>query len=820
MKGAHPRSIFGIAIVVVLTSSIHAQKTAEDRTIETMFELGLSDSAIAYAARMQELSSDNPPLFARWTMRLMKCYSQAALRKPSIANPLWKQPDETYVQFQKSNPTAPRLPWLAWQQGRNHLLRAQASLAQYLAAPGNTDSREAALSEVRTIVSLMDELEDDIKQRQPIAAREVSGAKTQAPASDLERLRVDAGLMQCEALLIRSLLYPPGSADRINAATDVEARASEILSITGSDWDSRGPLQIALARSMLEVGRENEAVNALLTIAKRTAPSTTSQRAATVAIEHLTSRGDVRRAESLLNILKQSTTGPSYALAKMQIGLARLNASNSNRDAQLQALVDASKKIGGDFGGYWRNRAEALLRSAGAASSSSETSASTSIDLMLVEVRQLLLAEKKAEAISKLKQFLGDETASGRGANALRLSTQVGALLQLEKRWNEAAEAMEQTSLQFPSETNADKVHSQAVFARSQALREDIRNKDLVKQYENALIQQLRNWPSSAETNDARDRLGKWLKGQRRAKEFIAALWTRALSCAEPACTRTTSHEWLAELMLLNSSAERKELIDAANASLNSQPRDSRTAILRIATLVAKAFSDWPDPEEAKELASALATAGASISAEEDRQLLLAASILNAARSDDISLARRLASEWQPSSFPIAVQSALKPGFVDAVQQARRSSAKGWAETLKLNTLQTQQGDAVAEATRLKVKQWLGDSAALKELETLASISAKSAELQLQLAQALAYSASQKGKGGAELLQRSSKICRRLIASTKPNEQLHLSARLQFMRNLVAEGKKADAAKAAKLFLASQPIQSNIWQARFEEIAN
>ena len=135
---------------------------------------------------------------------------------------------------------------------------AQSEMAQYLAAPANVEPREKALVTIRDILTELEKLEDDLAQRQPLAARGGSQGDKQAPSQQLAALAVDAGLLRCEALLLRTRLYPRGSEDRIASATEVDRQATAILQRTEPDWASRPQLQVAAATARLDLGQSEE----------------------------------------------------------------------------------------------------------------------------------------------------------------------------------------------------------------------------------------------------------------------------------------------------------------------------------------------------------------------------------------------------------------------------------------------------------------------------------------------------------------------------------------------------------------------------------
>ncbi|MFO0942808.1 MAG: hypothetical protein U0930_18890 [Pirellulales bacterium] len=94
------------------------------------------------------------------------------------------------------------------------MLKAQSTLASYLAAPANQALREKALEMVREIRKRMDGLSKDLKRRQTLGSRQGTVDSTEASIEQLRTLDSDAQMLLCEALMVRRQLYPAGSDDR------------------------------------------------------------------------------------------------------------------------------------------------------------------------------------------------------------------------------------------------------------------------------------------------------------------------------------------------------------------------------------------------------------------------------------------------------------------------------------------------------------------------------------------------------------------------------------------------------------------------------
>ncbi|MEM7475320.1 MAG: hypothetical protein AAF483_10040 [Planctomycetota bacterium] len=795
-----------------------AQKSEEDQTLRAMYRSGLNASAITYCERQAELSVAQPRLLARWTMRLMESHAQNALRvDKQLEQQAWARGDEVFEKFSKDHFKNPRIPWLAWQQGRNRLLRAQANVARHLAAPADQKSKEDALQFVRDILRLMEKLDDDIKRRQPIAARQVlPNNRTEAPAEDLMQLRVDAGLLRCEALLLRSQLYPKDSVDRQAAATDAEEQATSILQLTGKEWEPRPALEIARAKANLELGKVNAALQVLAKLSRGSvsdasgssfvAPETAA-RAAAVAIEYLAQEGRVSQARGLLGRL----AGPELELAKLRIGLAELEQATgeADRDARLKGLLASTQAIGKDFGPYWQNRAEALLLSGGAKTNSG---ASANLDLMIVEVKQLLAAEKKSEAIEKLLEFRDSKAASGDGAAAIELASLASALLQQDKQWPEAAQAIAKTVVQFKSQASAAKAHRQVISCYRNALKVDETNTSLAQSYEDSLKNQLRHWPDSEQTAAPQQWLTMWLTGKSRSAELAELLMQRAISCDDEGIARSTFQDWLA-LTLSFEKEQRSSAFDSLQSTIDEKEME-HTNLATNFWIVGQTFAKWPEPSQAEELDSQLSRQLGGLNSPAASNLLAAAILLRSIQRQDLDAVRRDSSKWNPETIPRELLAEFLTRFVEAIDYTENTQPSSWTEELHLNTalanffLASKNRSERVAGLRLAI--WLGISGALEELRELAKSNPRDGKLQLQLAFALREAD----------LQASSKIARRLSVGAASGSPLHLGAHLLYIRNLAEEKGLARAKQETSRFLARQPIGSELWKSRFEHIAN
>ncbi len=335
---------------------------ADDLTLQSMCQHGLTESAIRLATEQRNRTEAGDEAYARWTQRLIECESQAAIRSDKDADVHWKRCSELVEAFKKDHARDRRLPWIQWQSIRCELLRSQDFLARWLAAPANKQLREQALERVRTILERLTALEDDLKARQPLAAKQGPNDSGQAPPEQISQLRLDVILMRCEAYLIRARLYESGSRDRVGAATNVEAEAGGLLDRTSKEWATRASLEVARATAWLALDRRDEAIALLQSVVLEAASPADRVRAAVTASHALIDEGKASQARGFVDLLKNIEGGPEWEMAEMRLSLKELASLPAERkEAEIAKLLARAKSVGERFGDYWQARADSIL---------------------------------------------------------------------------------------------------------------------------------------------------------------------------------------------------------------------------------------------------------------------------------------------------------------------------------------------------------------------------------------------------------------------------------------------------------------------------
>jgi hypothetical protein len=796
----------------------NAQEDLEELTTFTMCQAGLTSTAAEYAIARRNLVQHDRSLYARWTMHLMECHAQAALRATQNAETAWSDSLNVYAQFIDASPDNPRLPWLHWQRARCLLLRAQQDLASYRAAPANQQPRESALQLIRELLSSLEALQDDIAQRQPLAARQGVGVGEQAPAEQLHQLSVDGTLMQCEGLLVRSRLYPTNSQDRIAAATDVDTLASDLLRRTGAEWPSRDQLRVAQASARLELGQDVEALQQLQQIALNSNHRLARIRAATTAVETLLATNQTSRARALLAVLQADAAGPELELATMQIELTELmNQTAEQKSASLSRLIAAARQLGERYGEYWRRRGEALLTGSSVAQGVA-ASPDVALELLVVEVRQLLAAGNDQDAIDRLLRFSAQEGVTGRGFNAVKAASQAAALQQRRGDWLAAAETVRRTSIQFSGEPNAAQAHLQAVLAISQVLKSDIGNSELQNIYATLLVEHLQNFPDASTAAEIERWLSDWLGNRQAYGQLAEAYLSRAVATQDTRVFEQSMLAWLGAVLNVVDPAERSLHLSKIDPdTLELKPSETHERILQVVRIAADLLLNWHTADEVAKRLRLLVPPEPPDSTQPLGQLIMACHQLTATGQYQNQASFEISKQdWRPDLLPANLRHAIARALVDAIDESTAVSHAALAKELQLTSQWSgalrQSASLLNQAAGYRILAWLeSPSEGLAGLEALCNqASREGGWLQLQLANALADS-------GANRLEDSDRIAKVLVANSPAGSELQFAARWRIMKNHLLAGRVTAAQQAAQLALAVQVVSPK-WRDRFASL--
>ncbi len=786
---------------------------SEDMTLAFMCRSGLTSSAIQYATAQQKRLREDPEHFARWTQRLIECQAQAALRAQEDADRHWAQCVTLVDEFRNQHAKHRRVPWIQWQSTRCKLLRAQDGLARWLAAPANQTVREQTLELVRVILAELSELEDDLKVRQPLAAKLQRDDPAQAPAEQISQLRLDTILMRCEAYLVRARLYERGSRDRVAAATNVEAEAGGLLDRTSKDWATRASLEVARATAWLDLDREEDAITLLQTNAMKAADPDVRVRAAVIGCEALIRLNKASQARAMVDLLEKEEAGPEWELAEIQLALAEIQTlAKERKEAEIAKLLARAKTISVRYGNYWQARADAILTSA---VSSEEAGASSAADLVMVEVRQLLASDNDAAAIAKLIATSRNELSAGHASNAVQFAQQAAALLQRKQDWLAAADAVEEVAKKSSQAKEAPAGHLTAIWNLSQALKSDAGNTSLQQRYSAALAEHLQLWPSTTTTDQARGWQVQWLSTMGKQADLARSMRELAEQSTAPEIARKAIFDWTACVTQSNSASSEIAALQSAfdEGKFKLIPNETRLALL-----TSQILQQWSDEATTKRLQSEANALVNLVATPIERQLLAADFLLLAARAGDASTAMGTASVWNSSALSPELIEPIAIAVLDVIDYWPGSAAPEWAAKItfteeQLNSLSASPRLSTrAIASRVRGLSPAQSQTAIQTLRAICKENEKLGTLQLHLAHALA-------RGGETERKESSNLARKLAANSPAGSDLSYGARWRLLRNQLDEGKAADVQKATKLILATLANESIGWRIKFNALA-
>ncbi|MEO8269252.1 MAG: hypothetical protein ABI557_06000, partial [Aureliella sp.] len=502
----------------------------------------------------------------------------------------------------------------------------------------------------------------------------------------------------------------------------------------------------------------------------------------------------------------------------IQLALAEVaRASASKQQAAMKAVVEQTQKLGTRYGDYWRSRADALL--VGSLDASSINGAvRLSSDLVLVEVRQLLASGDSTAAIEKLVAFRDHEAAAGRGESALRSGSQAAALLARQQLWTAASAALAPISLRFSQLAEAPDEHRQAIYYQSQAMRASTTDKQVSADYESLLKEQLSRWPDASATDEVARWLRLWLTRTGRHDELARIYLQRAVAAEQPAHVEQALLDWLGELLHLDAGDQIQqqliELVEAREQSLLPGTPSWSEAV----EFVAEVTAQEPSDEQLQQTLQKLARLDVISVDGSWKQLLLAVRWLQATRAklrpDELPLDLL---QWQPDQLPIAIRQGLARCLIAAIDETPIPEHSQWAQRIKLDAawrdILLDSSSPIIQASGYRLLAWSSDaSGGLDGLTKLGQQAGRDGgALQLELSNALADS-------GPNRWQQSSDVAKNVVANSSAASDLNWRARWRLVKNHLQLGQMAEAQQMAKLWLATQPADENVWKMRFESV--
>jgi hypothetical protein len=810
----------------------------EDRLLRNMFAHGLHEAALRYVRARQslELNSDTA---VWWSMREMECMAQLALRDRSEAEQHWQSCSEIAKRYSENrvpdgNPSLDsRWPWIVWQQGRCQLLRLQVALANVLANPSNVSQRESAMAMAREIQREMESLQADIRRRQPLVGRQPTSG-SEATSEQLRNLEADSQLLVAETLLIRSQLYPVGSADRAAALAEVLVSVRDVLSRTGSDWSLRPAMQLAEATAELELG-EDAAIDRLRSLMMDGADRHTRLLAGISGIDGLIKRGDLMMANAWLDSLEPLAVSepsllPPWMLARLNIQLSEIkNQPDSARDHLIKTLTSQAKSIGERFGDYWQMRAEALILEQ--LSGGEVSDAQLAMDILAAEVRQLLAGGQTEAALEKMARARDRQLQSGSRTEALTIVSMAAALLRENNRLDESISLLEPTVIELSSVAGADTAHLWVIRAYAQLLRSHPNSQSAAQSYENALIRHLELWPNFNSSDQVQAWIEDWLIGRNQRRLLVANLRLRLHQVTNTEQADFLLSKLMQHMLLLDRSQLQALNTEWAEAKLQFSVPSLFAAVDRLQLAVqslmeAEGIADWsesPVIEQRIQNFQEWLLQGESLSFQ-IRSLVAVAELI-----DRLRVGKTISNnQWDAflelpvNARPLAATALVES--MDAAEDSRRIQLlqtfqlpSDWMDAerqkeLDIGILAMKDSplQPLAEISLLRLTSDLEDPAIGRAWEQTVKKNVRNGPVQLMVA----YHYLHNGQ-----IEKAIEIAKRIITLSSSGSPLQLSARWCLMRGQLRLGSVEDARRMARITLATHVELSPRWNHRFQQIA-
>jgi hypothetical protein len=615
-------------------------------------------------------------------------------------------------------------------------------------------------------------------------------------------------------------LYPSGSGDRAASLADVRKVAVEFMG-NQTTAAGRASLEFAKALADLESGEE-AALLELERLARHAGSNQIRVLAASNLARALANDGQQSRTKTAIDLLEQtvskdSSFAPQLALSRIEVELARLESNKApNKEKELSALVQQAQALGKNYGDYWRTRAEALL--VGKLSSDSVSDSQLAVDLLLAEARQLWAKgdpESMQDAAKRLLKGRDAQAAQGKASAAITLSNQAATLFRELKDWNNAVDAVRQTSIQFSTDPNAAQAHKWAIDAHVPRLREKISDAAQRELYVELLREQIRLWPDADVSRDSKRMLRDWCLGQGMRVTYVDALIESLPESKIVDLGQSTVLECAEQTLQLPNDV-RTKVVDGL---LTGEVLPSQHLLYQLSKQMARAVAILSDLSTS-DFCRSSSTRQQNWSEFEDRSAGLQPGLLGdflecAADVGRIQLQLPI-NQASPGWNKLADSSraALVVALVDALDCLEPQAKIGYWTKLGLDKdwskFDTKGYSPAVEVAAARVAIWSGDSTAGDQLKLRAEKERRDGQVQLMHAY---WRADQRDWGAAK------KIVTQLAGLSKAGSRLQLSAKWAMMRFQIASGETVEAVQAAKLLIASQPGLDSIWLARFNAIA-
>lgn len=466
----------------------------------------------------QQLAASDRSLF---TLELIRTYAEhAANAEPAARNALWKQADDTAVEFMRNAPQHPQILLIKTQQALVVLARGEMARLEAEVSADPARAVAEAREVIRQASRLLDSLEAEVTAAATTAKR-AGRTPADLTAEELDSLLNNVRFHRARAARNQALSYPEGSPDRLAALNSAIGDLEVSLREVPADDPHGRTIRLELAVCQRLAGDSDAARQSLEEL---DADGVTPEVRLAARAERVRLDLAARRTDEALRILTQGraiggTVSPELDFAHLETYVALWQAAadvkqTAESEKWRNQSIAAVKLVEQTHGPYWGRRAEILLvRVGGQRGDGSLEILRRAADDFYVKGQideALATYDKAAMAAGEVK----DE------AGAFEFAYKAALVEQQRKRYAEASQRFHELSLARKDHPQAPTAHLLALVNEAQAWQADPARRE---GYVRMLAEHGGLWPTASTANLARLWLGSLYEREKSWQEAIAA---------------------------------------------------------------------------------------------------------------------------------------------------------------------------------------------------------------------------------------------------------------------------------------------------------
>jgi tetratricopeptide (TPR) repeat protein len=480
------------------------QVFVEREVLGKLWELELFQDCIDQCQAGRSLSAAGSDPQARWTMWWIETIANQAVIDRNARTAAEANIEKIVSDFQADKLNERRKHWIAWQGQLGRLLIAQGHLADYLAAPTRTESREATLKLAREILEQCEGLQTQVEPILAIASKTTRDRESVAPVNEVQTLVNEILLLKIEALLVRSQCYPPNNPDSVAYGAEMLALVEQASQRIASDWFGRPRLDLFRCEALIQMGRLDDAIDRIENLLQEPIGDSLRWSVIARASEAHRLKGNFAEAQQALDSAGTWEAAPQIAIETMRLIIVQ-----SQDPKSLQDALDLKDRIGQRFGSHWKQRAEAVLISKAetkmSAGAGAEAEIRTSLELLKTEATQLLRANRIDEAIDRLKQASAVAEKNQLRDDAFDLGLKIAALLSKKGEKLAAADQFASSAMAHPEHSKASASHLMSAWMVTEHVKgNQTIESELIEKLRSRLYAQIKQWPTDDNARTAR----------------------------------------------------------------------------------------------------------------------------------------------------------------------------------------------------------------------------------------------------------------------------------------------------------------------------